>query len=40
MRIKRQADNNFLGVAVAKVNKFQTKITSKVISESTKIAYI
>ena len=35
-----QAVNNFLGVAVTKGDKFQTKVTLKVVPKSTKIADI
>ena len=35
--VKMQAVNNFLGVAVTKVKKFQTIITIKVFLKSTKI---
>ena len=40
VRVKTSAVDNFLGLEVTKVNKFQTKITLKVVPESTKIAYI
>ena len=38
--VKTKAVNNFFGVRVTTANKFQTKITLKVVSESTKVAYI
>ena len=37
---KTQAVDNFLGVAVSKASKIQTKFTLKVVPETTKIAYI
>ena len=40
LRATMQAVNNFLHVTVTKANQFQTKITSKVVPKSTKIAYI
>ena len=40
LRVKTQVINNFLGLAVTKANKFQTKITSKMVSESMKNGYI
>ena len=40
VRVKIQADKNFLCVAVTKANKFQTKIILKVVLPNTKVPYI